>query len=472
MNKLTKQIYFQTILKSLMLAASLSSISFAICWFLVHNTIVLITIPIAMFLIAFGLFLKLLMPTRRKVAQRLDRELGLHEQLTTMYDYSNTNNPIVSAQRIKAAATAVEHQEDKVPFKGVIKFSCVSAAAIALAIGSAFVPKTTNIFVPEPEVITPTKPVDTLTQTEADEISNSVGNAINQILRDSLADPRLIEAIGHVVEELDNQLEGELDVAKRETYVNQAIDKVIYLVDYYTTAPEMSAEAAKYNNEYIKKLSIHLGTITPRRVYMLMNEVMDRYFDGTLDNEDFADGLRAAAATSTLEDDALAEAFYLCAQLYYDLSAVELDTEYEDMLRAIDAAMIMQEANAQLEDDVIKELKKLINPKDTETPPESETEEQEEEDGEGNGGDGETPPDGGMPGGGNGGGSGASGSDHVEKQHYGAKIFTPDEGYVEYGDVIESYMNTAINNINTNDCDADTISIVESYFNDLYQEQP
>lgn len=463
--KFKKKILFEAIIKSIIIGFCFGLISFSVPYLVIKikgiefNLLFLILIALGVFIIIGGLVFLIKLPTKMKVAKRIDKELGLKEKVQTMVEYENEDSFMINYQRETTLdllnKTSIKSLSIRFSFVFIIVVVlalsvCVTALAVPGYVEDVLTEEPTN---PDSEK-TPDEPVY-----EVDDWTIKAILDIIEVVKNSNIDERLKTTYIDLLTALITALE-ETDKNSEVLYlVETVIKSVEFTLDIVNTNNEISVVLRESKTIAIDNLATHLNELNSIQVYnlidsfkVLLNGSQEAIV--TLD-DDF--GLLLRKSQLNKED----KLFILLNSFADEINKCALSENIaEDVARVVDnyredikLVVELQAGNKKIADYIVDELKKIFEISDQEvdseeTPSETiapEDPEDEETQGDNSGGYGS--------------GEVLFGSDDA--------FFDPVEGKVVFGDVFSKYHGNILTMIKEGKISEEMIEYLNYYFDIL-----
>lgn len=482
-----------------------------------YSIIIGVVVLVVLFLTMF--FLK--KPNDEKIAERIDKDFKMEEKVTSMVAFKNENGFLYQKQREDAKAQLSKKDVKKLP----LKLAVINIPALVFG-ASLF---TASFFTPN--VIHETNKNNKPNPDDFNNKTEDIIDDIHNIINNSDASEAFKAELNQILEDFLKDLQDDTDIQSRMNKVIVAVGKVNAALDRANSREELGAALENSKVDLLAKLGAaiksgdqetaisilqqlekHFGprtTYTGEALYDHI-EAIDESITSALDAvKDDSDGKTVVGKDDTL---------YLSMEnLYKSLDSINKkfssflsgDTEKginEDQAKAdavtaielaiseISQCLQTQQENSDLAAQVISYMQSLINPgggsgdgsnKENQNNSENQNSDGEnngdssesgdnsnsEGDGDGKGEEGETEGGGNSKGDSESNGSqsgiGASGGKGDTKYGSSDKVYTDQNGYSEYGDVIDGYHNDASED-NKENGNEETGDILADYFNSLY----
>lgn len=482
-----------------------------------YSIIIGVVVLVVLFLTTF--FLK--KPNDEKIAERIDKDFKMEEKVTSMVAFKNENGFLYQKQREDAKAQLSKKDVKKLP----LKLAVINIPALVFG-ASLF---TASFFTPN--VIHETNKNNKPNPDDFNNKTEDIIDDIHNIINNSDASEAFKAELNQILEDFLKDLQDDTDIQSRMNKVIVAVGKVNAALDRANSREELGAALENSKVDLLAKLGAaiksgdqetaisilqqlekHFGprtTYTGEALYDHI-EAIDKSITSALDAvKDDSDGKTVVGKDDTL---------YLSMEnLYKSLDSINKkfssflsgDTEKginEDQAKAdavtaielaiseISQCLQTQQENSDLAAQVISYMQSLINPgggsgdgsnKENQNNSENQNSDGEnngdssesgdnsnsEGDGDGKGEEGETEGGGNSKGDSESNGSqsgiGASGGKGDTKYGSSDKVYTDQNGYSEYGDVIDGYHNDASDD-NKENGNEETGDILADYFNSLY----
>lgn len=505
-------------------------------------------------IVAIALFLVLFFvrkPNDEKIAERIDKEFGLKEKVTSMVTFEKEEGILYEKQREDAKLQLSKKDPKKLP----VRLALINIPALvfgaSLFTASFFTPVLEHADNPGSGENIPDKDV---INDKTDEIKDQIQDLINN----SSASEELKAELNQILADLIEELEDDTDIQSRMRKVIKAEQKVDVALDKANSKEEIGEALEKTENDLLSKLGTAIKNGDQDSVAEILTQLEKHFAPRSVYTEDkLLDHLSNLVDTIT---NALDEAFvsnsdnlframnhltesftsiekkyssYLSGDtkngIDEDQAKADSITAIEKAIQEINVCLTSQTENSNLAENVKKYMESLINPTGGSGGGESgnnQTTDKEGESGEngsdgngngdgndgepgddsqggddsgdnkedgddGDGGDGDESGDGDQSGSGSGdsdsqGGSGdggkgdgssdssagsdstgASGGSGQTNYPSNDKVYTDENGYSSYGDVIAGSQNDAIEDQKGNG-DEELDGILDDYFDSLY----
>jgi hypothetical protein len=415
--------------------------------------------------LTFGVLLLCLYPFPKRLARRLDKEMGMGEKVQTMLEFSESEDDMAQLQRNDTERRLSETPKTVFRFKPV--WQCIVTAALAISmVGAAIiVPVQADEGDGDNSSTGPTAPVET-----PFEVTNFQLTALRQLIEHVQESEMQTVPKATSVNALELLYADISDVEYRKDMVAlvggtmQTVDNAVEAVN---TGFELATALEGVEHLQVKKLSRAIGSVELERFTVFYADTAEAFKDFTTANETISSfsvalttGLAAAGVPS---DDAL----YLAIQAlhakvvelipniqYYTETSwpVRVDSLFGDNSAAISAALAVQIENDRERDYIIRKLKEIFALLDVEMPQlsrdfvsglegDGEEDKDEEEGGDGGLGDGDYN----FP------------SDEL--------VLDPDTGeQVRYGELLAKYYNRYLAALQEGKIDPNLEKLLQSYF--------
>ncbi len=429
------------------------------------NPLLYVLVGLGSAILAFALGYLLCKPSDKKIAKRLDENLGLHEKVQTMVAFAGMEGDMLNLQRQDA-----ENVLAAIPLKNIKTgkwWKHIFAPILAIAfICAAFL---------MPLKITAPPVVDGQVWEMNAWQKTRLKNLIETVQKSDMES----EPKADVVEELEGLLITLVTVDKLDTMkslVVRVIVNVNAIVNAVNTNGEIGGALKESTLEPIKRLGTAIVTLNGITATQELNGLQSavayetQIFQASVNAVETA--IRTALTAIEVETtDDLYVALYTLVTAQrtvvesveggqtLDWAKTELDGAFDRADTAINDALLQQKINADTKDTVVSELMKIFNLSATDLPPENQTQ------GGGNGEDGgesddkepeDKPSDGGM------------GSGEVI---YGSNdmVYYPDEDrYVSYGEVLNMFYAKVSGQMMDEKTSEEMSQFISDYFAKLY----
>lgn len=415
--------------------------------------------------LTFAVLLLCLYPFPKKLARRLDKEMGMGEKVQTMLEFSESTDDMAQLQRQDTERRLSETPKKVFRFKPV--WQCIVTAALAVSmVGAAIV-----VPVKADEGGGGDSSTGPVTTVETPfEVTNFQLTALRQLIEhvqesDMQAAPKATSV--HALELLYadiSDIEYRKDMVALVSSTMMTVDNAVEAVN---SGFELATALEGVEHLQVKKLSRAIGAVELERFTSFYADTAEGFKDFATANETISSfsvalttGLAAAGVPA---DDALylaIQAFHAKVvelipniQYYTETSwPVRVDTLFGDCSAAISSALSVQIENDQERDYIIRKLKEIFGLIDTEMPQLSkdfvssvegngDEDKDEEQGGDGGLGDGDYN----FP------------SDEL--------VLDPDTGeQVRYGELLAKYYNRYLAALQEGKIDPNLEKLLQSYF--------
>lgn len=280
----------------------------------------------------------------KRLAERLDRGLGLNEKVQTMYAFKNEEGGLKELQREDAQAT-LDKQAVSIGklFKGWIVLLAILVVAIAyFSVSMAMYLKEEPVLPPDDEVVEPEE--DKPPVIEEFEATDHQRKALEDLIAYVQASKLQADAKEQVVALLQALLDN-LDVLGTDTemrdYVVGVIKDIRGIVNTVNTTFAFRMSSGNSKNENMKAFSYALYSLDLNMIESEVKNLNTALFDGTSRDEiiNFKDELGAVLNSEMFKDKG--ELYELIKGLYNTLSDIADHPDYSDsnVIRKLEDAL-------------------------------------------------------------------------------------------------------------------------------------
>ncbi len=458
-NKFKKKIMLEVLLKSIMSGLSIGLISFSLPFIYIKvkgiefNILLLVLIAFGILLVTFGLSYLFLKPNKIMIAKRIDKELSLNQKVQTMIEYEKEDNFMINLQRENTLSILDGISIKNLSMKlGIFAF-IILGLSCACCITSFAIPA-----YEEPEVIIPTEETPDLDY-ELDNWQAMAILGIIEVVEESDIDDGLKTKYIDSLNGLLNDLEDASKVSQMKTIVIGVIDYVKLELDKLNTNNEIFSVLRQSDNSLITQLGVKINVLNSDDVYNLFDNFKLQVTDlDSLKSLDSSFGKLLRNSNLNKEDLLCKYLIEFCDDLKNIQSGSDITESVgivvvkhrEKIIDEINKQAINSEIALYIEEELVEifGLYEDVNDDDFEDDDpnfdEDDDKKNENQDNQGGLGTGDV----------------IFGSNDL--------FFDPNEGQVEYGDVITKYYGELMSKINDGTISEEERKYLEQYFDILF----
>lgn len=465
--KFKRKITLDALIKSVAIGISVGLIAFGVLFLLSKREIIglqlvfCVLIGVGALLFSGAVTYLIFMPSDKRLAKRLDKELIFNEKVQTMVAFNGDQREMVALQRQDTEEKLRNTPLSKIRFGKIWKYAVIGALALATFAASLIVPAVEHISVDPPF-----------------DLSNWQKLSLENLIEYVEESDMVAGAKTYTVEQLEDLILA-LDNAEKEsvmkTHVIQAIVNVDQKVDEVNSYGKIRASLGDTGDNDLIKLANAVKSLQDAASVQAFEEVRPLFVYTTFTDTVTAFNGKAAAALSVSGYDNT-DALYASIVAFMNELKTLSDGIAEHTEETLDVALngehgvggvftsfaveahdalTKQKVNRRVSDYVITELMEVFEISADELPDLGE-EELDYKVEEGDGDEDEAPPeDGGI-------GDG--------KTEYGSNdvIYDNEEGYVEYGTVLDKYFAQMNEQLLNGTLPKEVEEFIRDYFEALY----
>ncbi len=264
-DKFKNKILLEIIIKCVAIGIAFGLLTFSIPWLIIKvmklefNVLYLVLIGLGVALLVGGVVFLILMPTKKKIAKRIDNALLLNEKVQTMVEFENDEHYMAKLQRESTLDILSKISIKNLSMKFGVLFFMIIGIACAMTITAVAIPK-----YEEPSIVDDNEDDD-----PAYDLDNWTIRAILDII-EIVEDSTINEALkGKYVAELE-ALIAELETVTLESqmkeYVIDVIDNVKLELDKSNSNNEVFAVLSQTDTALILSLAIQINQLNAANV--------------------------------------------------------------------------------------------------------------------------------------------------------------------------------------------------------------
>lgn len=454
--------------------------------------------------ITFILYYRHKKPSDEEIALRIDSSLSMQEKVATMVEFQNEDGLIINKQREDATSKLSSKDPKALPVKLRVMTLPIILICGGLFAASFFTPSKSNPFVDIYSDNNKDSDEDKKDdQTKIDDKTKEIGEDTKKDIDEIDPNEQFNQDLDNIIDNLVKDLEGDTDATSRQDKIDDAKDKIDDALEKVNNNDKIGDALSESDDEALKMLgkAIKNNDVDGiKEALEKLKEEIDSLSGSDLANklQQIADQIRVALDQSSIPEgdatrdalDELADALEKLSQSVGTKSDDEIKEEASKIIDEVAEKLIAsaeeEKKNEEAAEKAKEEIDKMKDPSSGEENDDKEDNDEEkqsnsdksgEENGENQGDqsktdtdqEGNQKTDSGAENGQNGDDTSTQGSG--ETRYAGDdKVYTPDGGSQEYGEVIENANNDANkdNSENAGEGEDDISDLLEDYFKYLY----